>query len=190
MSYSKPLNAQVGLYDALIFFIIMVIVAAAFYVTPLLFLTGREVELKGHHVDYVKLTLPIILQATIRETTYTFVGDTTPTTLTNKTIAYLLLFDVWGRHDETIQVTDGKVETLESDITKTLRDIISWKYSFVLQVSYTEGDNPVNFQLTDDPEGAEKLPAERYSAHGKLKMIGELPGEVDLTLILWLKYLS
>jgi hypothetical protein len=171
--------AQLGLYDAILFFILITIASGVLYIATLSFTTVPEAEIRGHHIEYAKDSLVIILESTIYNTNYT--NDTgVVIEITNATVSYLILFDVWARHNGTIM----SVEQLEADINTLLRNIIAWKYHYKLNVEYTAKEPHVSIVFSDMPTGYE-LPEERYTVTQRIKMIGELPGDVKLTLTLW-----
>ena len=175
---------QASLYDAILFFIILII-ASSILTVAVYRSSGTEDTMDDNTIiGYTEGTFAAIMECTFYQTSYqTKDGDVV--TLKNKTIPYLLLFDIVSRrNDDTGGTTDvaSLEDGVERPIAGLVERLIENQFYYILKVYY---DNSEILDIRDDRISPAFQPEEYTTAEGDFGWHGVLDREAVFRLAIW-----
>lgn len=171
-------KGQSALLGAFLLFLVLIIISSGIYIQCMKLMHAQELNTLGIDRKYTEQLTSTLLACTIPEISYKDSAENN-ITLENKTVLYLILFDLWCRHNETANITSVE-RCLEKGILDAADALISSGYRYALISSYADTyiviSNPVS-----DPKN---LPAEHTTCIINTPMLN-MPGNVCVSLSVW-----
>lgn len=168
------LRAQTMLANGIIFFVILLLCSSLILGSNLKIISTRKVT--DYRLKYAESAINILMGATIPKCWYIYNNQNI--TIDNKTVSYLILFDLWCRSNRTADIT-----TLELGVEKeieALADNLITCYSYALLATYRN----VTMFVSGHTNSVSELPVEYVISTVTEKMF-YLPGEATISLVIW-----
>ena len=173
-------KGQASLYDAILFFIILTI-ASSILTVAVYRSCGNEETLEDKTIiGYTEGTFAAIMECTFYKTRYTTdSGDIV--ILKNKTVPYLILFDIASRRKGTADVPSLE-EGIERPLAELVERMIENQFYYILKVYY---DNSEILDIRDERISSVFQPEEYTTAESDFGWHGVLEKEAVFRLYIW-----
>jgi hypothetical protein len=129
-------NAQASLFDAVMFFIVMMIASTLIFIFSNQAFQTQEVMSREDMMRYTDETREAILQSTVYETWYQDINGNIITRPPGSTNINDLLLEELALLDDGVPKEHFK-DGFENNITNTMDKLVGTGYNYVLQASYT-----------------------------------------------------
>lgn len=172
-------NAQSTLFDAILFFVIILVASTVLYVYTAQLNESYALTTAEHDSRYVARLLSTVLGASIRETRYIDNAGNI-VRLENETVLYLLAFDLSSRSDQSVS-TQSLSEGVESAMNDLITNLTSEAYDYALVASY--GD--MQLFLSDAVTDMAHLPQSRFTSTSEYPIGPDFEDRMSVTLYVW-----
>ncbi|MDI6855955.1 MAG: hypothetical protein QMD21_04135 [Candidatus Thermoplasmatota archaeon] len=165
-------KAQTMLANGIIFFVILLLCSSLIFTSALKIVTQKP---SNYRLKYAEQAINILISATIPKCWYIYNNENI--TIDNKSIGYLIIFDLWCRSNKTANIT-----TLENGIEEPIKILADNLicYSYALLATY----NSTALLISSYVNNLSELPIEHTISAITEKMF-YLPGEATISLIIW-----
>lgn len=171
--WKKEGKAQLAVWDAILFFIVLMIASLVVLTYSRTMSHQYEVSNKQRLDKYAYDSFEALLKTTIDETTD---GNTPPNTLYNRTVLYLTLYELHRLYTGGAPGGD-----ILNDIDTVTRDLVQSEFSYAYYAEY----DTENLLVSDTIALIDNLPDDRSSHSASYTMIDALPGDATITLHVW-----
>ncbi|MEW6070377.1 MAG: hypothetical protein AB1485_07155 [Candidatus Thermoplasmatota archaeon] len=168
------LEAQTMLANGIIFFIILLLCSSLIFTSNLKIISTRKIT--DYRLKYAESTINILMGATIPKCWYTH--NNKNITLDNKTVSYLIIFDLWCRSNGTADIIT--LENCIEEAIENLADSLITCYSYALLATYHNATVLISSHINNLSE----LPVE-YATSTIAEKMFYLPGDATISLVIW-----
>lgn len=171
-------KGQSALLGAILLFLVLIIISSGIYVQSIKLMHAQELNTLEIDRKYTEQLTSTLLACTIPQISYKDIAENN-ITLENKTVLYLILFDLWCRHNGTANITSIE-RYLEKSIQYVTDAMICSDYCYALISSYADTYIVISNHVVDP----ENLPAEHTTCVINTPMLN-MAGSVCVSLTVW-----
>lgn len=183
VKFKRDESAQTSLFDAMMFFIIMLIASALIFVFSSQAFQTQEVISREDMMTYTEETRSAILQSTIYETHYYDKNDDKIEKPPGSTNINGLLLEELALLDDSVP-QENFVEGYEKDIKETINRLIRSGYTYALEASYDNETSGTSYEIFISQK--EKIPtSDVTTSQWSSPMINGKPGDAIIKLSIW-----
>ena len=169
-------KSQSALLGAFLLFLVLIIISSGIYTQCMKLMHAQELNTLEIDRKYTEQLTSTLLACTLPQISYRDNAGN-DITLKNKTVLYLILFDLWCRHNRTANITSVE-RCLEKSTHETVDALISSEYRYALVASYTDISIIISNCVNSE------LPQEHTTCIINTPMIN-MPGNVCVSLSVW-----
>ncbi len=177
-------KAQASLFDAVMFFVLMLIASTLIFIFSTQAFQTQEVIGREDVMRYTEETMEAILQSTINDTWYYDINDDKIEKPPGSTNINDLLAEELALLDDGVPKTNFE-DGYEKDIKQTLDKLVGTGYDYTLQASYTNESSAKTYEIIifseEDVSGRDVITSQWSSP----MIESEKTGEIIIKLSIW-----
>lgn len=177
-------KGQLGIFDAILFFIIIIIASSVLFIYSLT--SVQETGVRSRMLSYTDNTMTVLMRSTVNGTWYIDKsGNNISKPPGNTNIQYLLL-EEFSLQDDGVPANNF-TGGYEKNIKTIAENLIHPDYHYALHATYTNTTSGRVYTvfISDSINDLSKLPDERFSSSVSIPMINDKSGEVQIALYIW-----